>query len=345
MRAARPRDELLVQRPLHVRARGGRAVLAGVDERARDRAVDGGVQVRVVEDDEGCLAAELQVEPLDGGGGDLGDALADGGGAGEGGHGDVGMADEVLTGFLAGAGDDVDDAVGDPGRGGRLGEEQRGQRGQLGGLEHDRVARGDRREDLPGGHLEGVVPGRDGADDADGFPADVRGVVAGVLARPTGPGGAGRRRRRTRCCRWSPGTSNSRVSLSGLPHWRDSARANSSARSARTAAKRCSASERSPGVAPAQPGKAARAAATAASTSSVTGQLVRVDRRRRWPGRRPRACGRRCRWSGGPRCTARRPRTGPAPGSDGPDCACRSPPPPPRTAGVGVAPARFECRS
>ena len=31
-----------------------------------------------------------------------------------------------------------------------------------------------------------------------------------------------------------PGTSNSRVSFSGLPHCRDSARANSSARSART---------------------------------------------------------------------------------------------------------------
>ncbi len=65
-----------------------------------------------------------------------------------------------------------------------------------------------------------------------------------------------------------PGTSNSRVSLSGLPHCRDSTRASSSARSARTAAKRCSASARSPGVAPAHPGRAARAAATARSTSA-----------------------------------------------------------------------------
>lgn len=65
-----------------------------------------------------------------------------------------------------------------------------------------------------------------------------------------------------------PGTSNSRVSFSGLPHWSDSARAKSSARSASTAAKRCRASDRSPGVVAAQPGKASRAAATAASTSS-----------------------------------------------------------------------------
>ncbi|CAM5258046.1 hypothetical protein STANM309S_01660 [Streptomyces tanashiensis] len=66
-----------------------------------------------------------------------------------------------------------------------------------------------------------------------------------------------------------PGTSNSVVSLSGLPHWRDSTRAMSSAQSARTPARRCRASDRSPGVAPAQPGKAALAAATASSTSAV----------------------------------------------------------------------------
>ncbi|CAM5743628.1 hypothetical protein SHIRM173S_05179 [Streptomyces hirsutus] len=66
-----------------------------------------------------------------------------------------------------------------------------------------------------------------------------------------------------------PGTSNSRLSFRGLPHCRDSARAKSSARSATTAANRCIASDRSPGVAPAHAPNAFRAAATAASTSSV----------------------------------------------------------------------------
>lgn len=66
-----------------------------------------------------------------------------------------------------------------------------------------------------------------------------------------------------------PGTSNSVESLIGLPHWRDSTYAKSSACSARTAAKRCIASARSAGVAPDQPGNASRAAATAASTSAV----------------------------------------------------------------------------
>lgn len=66
-----------------------------------------------------------------------------------------------------------------------------------------------------------------------------------------------------------PGTSNSVDSLIGLPHWRDSAYAKSAACSASTAASLCSASERSPGVAPDQPGKALLAAATASSTSAV----------------------------------------------------------------------------
>lgn len=191
-------DERVVEGPLHVRARGGRAVLPGVDERTGDGSVDGGVEIRVVEDHEGCLAAQLQVEALDGGGRDLGNALADGGGPREGRHGHVRVTDEMLAGDLPRAGDDVDDTVWDAGLGGGLREHQRGERGQLGGLQDDRVARGDRREDLPGGHLEGIVPGRDGADDADGFTAYVRRVVAGVLTGglplqvPCGTGEEGR---------------------------------------------------------------------------------------------------------------------------------------------------------
>ena len=45
----------------------------------------------------------------------------------------------------AGAGDDVDDAVREAGGGSGLGEQQGGARGELAGLEHDRVAGGDRR--------------------------------------------------------------------------------------------------------------------------------------------------------------------------------------------------------
>ena len=64
-----------------------------------------------------------------------------------------------------------------------------------------------------------------------------------------------------------PGTSNSRASLIGLPAWRLSASANSSARAANATEMRARISARSPGVVPDQPPKARRAACTAASTS------------------------------------------------------------------------------
>ena len=53
-------------RVVDVDARGRRAVLAAVGERADDRALGGGLEVGVLEDDERRLAAELHVHALDG---------------------------------------------------------------------------------------------------------------------------------------------------------------------------------------------------------------------------------------------------------------------------------------
>ncbi len=175
--------ERVVQGPLHVGAGRGGAVLPRVDERARDGAVDRGVEIGVVEDDERGLATEFEVEPLDPGGGDLGHAPADGGGTGERGHRHVLVGHQVLACAEARTAHDVDDAVGQSGGRGGLGEEQRGEGGEFGGLEDDGVARGDGREDLPCGHLERVVPRGDGADHPDRLAAYVRRVVAAVLAR------------------------------------------------------------------------------------------------------------------------------------------------------------------
>ena len=58
-----------------------------------------------------------------------------------------------------------------------------GQRGELGGLEHDRVAGGDGGKDLPRRHLQRVVPRRDRSDDPDRFAPDARRVVGRVLGR------------------------------------------------------------------------------------------------------------------------------------------------------------------
>ena len=68
----------------------------------------------------------------------------------------------------AAAGDDVDDAGG-----GHLVEElaelEERKRRRRGGLDHERVARGEGRRDLPGAHQEREVPRNDLADDADGL--------------------------------------------------------------------------------------------------------------------------------------------------------------------------------
>ena len=107
-------------------------------------------------------------------------------------HCDVGVRDDARADRIAGAGDHVQDARWED-LGGELGEPQRAQRGDLRRLEHDHVPRGERRRDLPDRHHQGVVPGRDLADDADRFAAHERRVAGLVLPRGRGV----RRSRRT----------------------------------------------------------------------------------------------------------------------------------------------------
>ena len=179
-----------------------------------------------------------------------------------------GWPTRCCAGDRAGAGDDVDDAGGGAGLGERLGEEERGERGDLGGLEDDRVAGGDGGQDLPRGHLQRVVPRGDRADDADRLAADRADVWSpeySALAMPS------RRRAavpKNAVLSTVPGTSNSRASRIGLPAWRLSSRASSSARSSSSWAALSRTVERSTGVARLHSSKAAPAAATAASTSA-----------------------------------------------------------------------------
>ena len=71
---------------------------------------------------------------------------------------------------------------GKPGLERELAEAQRGQRRLLGGLEHQRAARGERRGDLPDRHQQREVPGHDLRADADRLAQRVTEQVAG--ARP-----------------------------------------------------------------------------------------------------------------------------------------------------------------
>ena len=64
-------------------------------------------------------------------------------------------------------GDDGEDALGEPGLEGELAEPHRGQRGQLGGLEHDGVAGRQGRGEAPAGDRHREVPRHDDPDDAE----------------------------------------------------------------------------------------------------------------------------------------------------------------------------------
>ena len=86
--------ELLGDALLHQQTRAGAADLALVEPDAVDQAFDGGVEIGVVEDDEGRLAAEFERELLGRLRGGLADDAADFGRTGEGDLVDVGVLDE-----------------------------------------------------------------------------------------------------------------------------------------------------------------------------------------------------------------------------------------------------------
>ena len=85
---------LFRDRFLHDQARAGAADLALVEPDGVDDAFDRAVEIRVVEDDEGRFAAELERQLFAGAGGRLADDAADLGRAGEGDLVDVRMIDD-----------------------------------------------------------------------------------------------------------------------------------------------------------------------------------------------------------------------------------------------------------
>ena len=166
------------------------------------------------------------------------------------------MGDERRAGRAV-AGDDVDDARRQPRLDADLGEGERGQRRVFGRLQHDRVAGGERRRDLPGEHQQREVPRDDLPADADRPRArETRSRSARPSRRDDRNGG-----RRAECrCRAIRGSA-CRCRSSPAP--RGSARA-----SARGARAHRDASPARGRRAPPISACALRAAATAASTSA-----------------------------------------------------------------------------
>ena len=165
-------DHLVEARRGDEQARPRVAGLAGVEVDRLVGALHGSLNVGVGQDDVGRLAPELQRDALErapGLGADLAPHL---GRAGEGDLLDAGVVDERRTGLPV-AGDHVEHARRQPNLERQFAEAQRAQRRLLGGLEHDRAARRQRRRDLPGGHQQGKVPRHDLPAHADRFTARV----------------------------------------------------------------------------------------------------------------------------------------------------------------------------
>ena len=143
-----------------------RAGLAAVRERAPEGALDGALEIGVVEDEHRVLAPELEHDRAQAVGRGPRDAPADLDRAGEHDRRDPAMADERLA-DLAAALDDAHQAGRRTGPPEQLLDESAGERRQLRGL-HDRgVPRGDRRRNLPERDRERVVPGRHDPDHAE----------------------------------------------------------------------------------------------------------------------------------------------------------------------------------
>ena len=159
------RGEVVEDRLEDVEPLGRGADLACVEESRPGAALGRDIDVLgdVLADDERILAAQLEVDARDAFGADDRDPLARVHGAGECDAVHPIVADDPLA-DLARAGEQVDDAGGEVVE--AVGEGQRRQRRQLGGLAHDRVPRRESGRDLPREEEQRVVPGDDAGDDA-----------------------------------------------------------------------------------------------------------------------------------------------------------------------------------
>ena len=160
---------------LHEEAGAGTTDLALVEPDAINETFDGGIEIGVLEDDEGRLAAEFERQLLARAGGGAADDLADLRRAREGDLVDAVMLDDGSTRFRA-ALHDIDDALRHAGALADLGKEDRGERREFGGLEHHCAAGGEGGGDLPGQHQQREIP-------RDDLPCHACALHTGIFVR------------------------------------------------------------------------------------------------------------------------------------------------------------------
>ena len=150
---------------LHQKPRTGAADLPLIEPDCIDEPLNGAVEIGVVKDDVGGLAAQFQGQRLAAACGGLADAAANGGRAGEGDLVNVGVGGDHLA-HGAVASDDIHDAARDTCLAADIGKEERCKCGVFGGLQHHGIACRERWRDLPREHQKGEVPRHDLAADA-----------------------------------------------------------------------------------------------------------------------------------------------------------------------------------
>ena len=178
----KPLDQPVVDRLVDEQAAGGRAALAGGAEGAPERAFDGQVEIGVVHDDFGVLAAAFQRHPFARASAFGGDAFAGFGRAGDRNQADFGITAHRFADRRAAALHQVDDAAGYSGVGKGADELGTAHRRVGGRLEDHRVAADQGVKRFPGGDGHGEVPRRDQSADADRF-ADGEAEFVGQFRR------------------------------------------------------------------------------------------------------------------------------------------------------------------
>ena len=161
-------DELVVDAILDVDTRSSTAALAMVEEDAKVDPANGVLNVCIVENDIGALAAQLQGDLLQVGAGcRLHDLPANDGRAGEGDLVNVYVRGDGSAGGLAKAAENVDHAWRETSFLDKLGSVESAEWGLLSRLQNDGITTGDGGADLPGPHEKREVPWDDLANDTD----------------------------------------------------------------------------------------------------------------------------------------------------------------------------------
>lgn len=168
---------MVVNLALDEETRARAADLTLIKENPDLHAFDRALEIAVGKEDVRGLAAELERRGNETFGRGLRDVDAHFGRAREGELVKARVLEHCVARGAAGTRDDVHDPGGNV-AGDDFGEMQKRERGGRGGLDHDRVARGERRSELPSAHEEREVPGNDLTHDADRFVQDeTHGVV------------------------------------------------------------------------------------------------------------------------------------------------------------------------